>query len=46
LNSRSDVIFTPQKVYLGWFWGYKYRYRPTPSLRPCHKDRATPSVAR
>ena len=24
LNSRFDVIFTPQKLYLDWFWGYIY----------------------
>ena len=34
LNSRSDVILTPWKVYLGWFWGYKYRY--TPVATPMH----------
>jgi len=23
-NSRTDVISTPQKVYLDWFWGYTH----------------------
>jgi len=38
--SRSDVISTPQKVYLDWFWGYIYipiyPRRYAPSKRHCY----------